>query len=85
MTFPLDPRLRLPRGDKNRRLSLGVSRDTMAAAVGILPEQLRQYEFTQPDHSFDPALADRIGATLEYLEATITPRVSNGPVPDEVG
>ena len=81
MTFPRDPKLRLPRGDKNRRLALGISRDAMASGVGVSPEQLRQYEFTQPDRDFDLMLADRVGATLERLEATITPLVYNGPVP----
>lgn len=81
MTYPHNPRQRLPRGDKNRRLSLGASREEMAAAVGITSEELRQYEFTQPDRGFSPALAGRIGAALEALEASRIPLVSNGPVP----
>lgn len=83
MTFPHDPHDRLPRTDKNRRLSIGLDRDEMAEAVGITAEQLRHYEFTQPDRGFDPALADRVGATLERLEETRIPRVSNGPVPHD--
>lgn len=83
MTYPHDPHDRLPRGDKNRRVSLGLDRDEMAASLGITQEQLRQYEFTQPDRGFSADLAMRVGETLEFLEATRKPRVFNGPVPDE--
>ena len=83
MTYPHDPHKRLPRGDKNRRLSLGASRDEAAAALGITAEQLRQYEFTQPDRGFSPTLAGRIGALLEAMEAERVPRVYNGPVPTD--
>jgi len=71
----------MPRGDKNRRLSIGIDREAMAAAVGVTPEQLRTYEFTQPDRDFDIAIARRVGATLERLEAQDNVIVSNGPVP----
>jgi hypothetical protein len=81
MTFPSDPGKRLPRGDKNRRLSLGVSRDLMAEAAGITVEQLHDYEHTQPDRRFSLEIARRVGSALEQLEATRTPRVYNGPVP----
>lgn len=81
MTFPHDPHERLPRGDKNRRLSLGASREEMAAAAGISVEELHDYEHTQPDHHFNFAIAARVGEALEHLEATHTPRVYNGPVP----
>lgn len=81
MTFPCDPHDRLPRGDKNRRLSLGASREEMAEAAGITVEQLHDYEHTQPDRSFNIEIAERVGAALERLEATRTPRVDNGPVP----
>ena len=79
MTFPSDPHERLPRGDRNRRISLGVTREEMASAAGITVEQLHDYEHTQPDRRF---IARRVGAALETLEATRTPRVYNGPVPD---
>jgi hypothetical protein len=69
MTFPQDPQDRMPRGDKNRRISLGIDRDTMAKALGITPEQLHDYEFTQPDKHFDAEIARRVGPMLERLEA----------------
>ncbi len=81
MTFPLNPRNRLPRGDKNRRLSLGMTREAMAAAAGVTLDQLFAYEFTQPDRKFSVAIARRIGVALETLEANRTPQVYNGPVP----
>lgn len=84
MTFPTNPHDRLPRGDKNRRLSLGASREEMAAAAGITVEQLHDYEHTQPDRHFSIAVARRVGGALEHLEATRTPHVYNGPVPSDV-
>jgi hypothetical protein len=81
MTFPRDPRDRLPRGDKNRRLSLGTSREEMASAAGITVEELHDYEHTQPDRHFDFEIAERVGAALERFEATRIPRVANGPIP----
>lgn len=83
MTFPHDPDDRLPRGDKNRRLSLGASREDLANAAGITVEQLHDYEHTQPDRHFSFAIARRVGEALERLEATRTPHVSNGPVPTD--
>ncbi len=83
MTFPSDPHERLPRGDKNRRISLGVSREEMASTAGITVEQLREYEHTQPDHRFSFAIARRVGAALEALETTRVPRVYNGSVPNQ--
>jgi hypothetical protein len=70
MTLPPDPHDRMPRGDKNRRISLGIDRDAMAAMIGITTEQLHDYEFTQPDEHFDVEIAQQVGATLERLEAT---------------
>lgn len=81
MAFPSNPHDRLPRGDKNRRLSLGISREEMAQAAGVTVERLHDYEHTQPDRHFSMAVARRVGAALEQLEATRTPRVYNGPVP----
>ena len=83
MTFPRDPHNRLPRGDKNRRLSLGVSNEEMAATVGITVEELHEYEHTQPDRRFSLEIARRVGAALERFEATHVPLVYNGPVPHE--
>jgi hypothetical protein len=86
MTFPHDPHNRLPRGDKNRRLSLDVTREELAATAGITVEQLHDYEHTQPDKHFSFAIASKVGAALEQLEATHIPRVANGPVPrDDAG
>ncbi|HEY9011128.1 MAG TPA: helix-turn-helix transcriptional regulator [Devosia sp.] len=81
MVYPRDPHDRLPRGDKNRRLSLGISREEMAAAAGISVERLHDYEHTQPDRHFSFAIANRVGAALELFEATRNPLVSNGTVP----
>ena len=81
MTFPSDPHERVPRGDKNRRLSLGIDQAVMAAAAGVSREALHDYEFTQPDHHFDIRVARRVGVTLERLEASGEPLVENGPVP----
>lgn len=83
MPFPNDPHERSPKGDHNRRLALGLELDEFAAEAGVTPEELRQYEFTPPDGEFDLAVAQRIGAALERLEATREPRVDNGPRPIE--
>lgn len=83
MTFPKDPNDRVPRGDKNRRISLGLDSDDMAAAAGITVEQLHDYEFTQPDHGFSIEIAQRVGATLERLEAVRESIADNGPVPSD--
>ena len=83
MVFPHDPHERLPRGDKNRRLSLGVSREEFATAAGVSVEQLHDYEHTQPDRHFSFAIARRVGETLEQFEATRVPLVYNGPVPHD--
>lgn len=66
-----DPTQRQPKGDHNRRLSLGLDPDQFAAEVGITTEQLREYERTSPDHRFDPDVAARVGATLDRLEAKL--------------
>lgn len=62
---------RQPKGDHNRRLSLGLDPDQFAAEAGISTEQLRDYERTAPDHKFDAAVAARVGAALERLEARL--------------
>jgi hypothetical protein len=66
-----DPADRQPKGDHNRRISLGLDPDQFAAEVGITTEELREYERTSPDHRFDPAVAARVGAALERLEAKL--------------
>jgi hypothetical protein len=81
MTFPVDPRDRSPKGDHNRRLMLGLEREEMAAQAGVTADQLREYEFTAPDSTFDLDVAERVGAALERLEATREPLVEDGGVP----
>lgn len=69
MTEHVPPHMREPKGDHNRRLSLGMDAEHFAAAAGVTVEQLRTYELTGPDQHYDPDVADRIGWTLERLEA----------------
>src|SRR5690606_17640179 len=57
-----------PKGDHNRRLSLGMDPDEFAAAAGITTEQLRDYERTSPDHDYDLEVAMRVNSTLSRLE-----------------
>ncbi|WP_375450706.1 hypothetical protein [uncultured Devosia sp.] len=85
------PTQRQPKGDHNRRLSLGLDPDDFAAEAGITTEQLRDYERTSPDHRFDAAVAQRVGETLERLEAVL-PNSQTGrqhtageATPDDVG
>jgi hypothetical protein len=69
MTFPSDPHQRVPRGDKNRRVALGIDCGAMAEAAGITVQQLHSYEFTQPDRAFSVTTARRVGTALERFEA----------------
>jgi hypothetical protein len=71
MTFATDPAQRHPKGDHNRRLSLGLDPEQFAAAAGITVEELRAYEGTWPDHQFSPMIAERVGEALERLEAVL--------------
>ena len=71
MTTFVPPAERYPKGDHNRRLSLGIDLEQFADAAGISPEALHEYENTQPDHDFDPDVAQRVGSTLERLEAIL--------------
>ena len=75
-----DPTLRQPKGDHNRRLSLGLSPDAFAVEAGISVDELRAYENTAPDHPFAVDVAARVGAALERLEADPPPsqKVENG-------
>ncbi|SFZ80795.1 hypothetical protein SAMN02983003_0137 [Devosia enhydra] len=79
MSIPVSPAERQPKGDHNRRLSLGMEPDAFAAAAGITLEELREYELTSPDHRYNPEVARRIGETLDRLEANPpnTQRVEN--------
>lgn len=69
MTFPQDTMQRQPKGDHNRRLSLGLSVDQFAKIAGLTSEQVHEYEMTSPDHRFDPEVAQRYGEALERIEA----------------
>jgi transcriptional regulator with XRE-family HTH domain len=81
MTFPANPNERSPKGDHNRRLSLGISADEFAATAGVSSEALRHYEFANVDDAPDPDVAERVGRALERLEASVRPKVNNGDVP----
>ncbi len=69
----IDPAMREPKGDHNRRLSLGVDPDRFAVLAGISTEALRKYELTGPDEDFDLEIARRVGETLDRLEADPPP------------
>jgi hypothetical protein len=81
MAYPHDPSDRSPKGDHNRRLSLGLDPDRFAAEAGISTDELRRYELTDVDGPFDPRVAERVGDTLERLERQRSPIVDNGNVP----
>ena len=66
-----------PKGDHNRRLSLGLDPDQFAAEAGITTEELRDYERTSPDHDYDPRVALRVTMALDRLEQTM-PNLQNG-------
>jgi hypothetical protein len=66
-----DPLTRQPKGDHNRRLSLGVNVEQFAAEAGITVESLEEYERTGPDHRFDVKVAKRVGEALDRLEAIL--------------
>jgi hypothetical protein len=77
MSFPKDPSERQPKGDHNRRLSLGLEPEDFAAEAGVTVEALREYEMTSPDHDFDVEVAHRVGEALERLEAVL-PKSTTG-------
>lgn len=66
-----------PKGDHNRRLSLGIDPDQFAAEAGITTEQLRDYERTSPDHDYDPGVALKVTQALDRLEQNL-PNLQNG-------
>ena len=68
MTIPSE---RQPKGDHNRRLSLGLDPEQFAAEAGIGVEELREYESTAPDHTFSPIIAERVGLALDRLEQVL--------------
>lgn len=85
MTYPTNPADRSPKGDHNRRLSLGLAPDAFARLANVSEIELKAYEATLPDGVFDLVVADRVGAALEVMEAVKTPMIDNGPKPDERG
>jgi hypothetical protein len=70
---------RQPMGDHNRRLALGVDIEQFAAEAGVSPDALRAYELTPAGSDFDLAVAGRVGAALDRLEANppVTQKVAN--------
>lgn len=66
---PIDPADRQPKGDHNRRLSLGIDIAVFAQYAGLTAEEVHEYEATSPDHTFSIEVARRYGEALEKLEA----------------
>jgi len=64
---------REPKGDHNRRLSLGLDLDQMAAEAGVTAVQLKTYEMALPDDEVDTNVAAKVGTALERLEAAPPP------------
>lgn len=60
-----------PKGAHNRRLSLGIEPEVLAAEAGVTTEELRDYERTAPDHDFDPEVGRRVRDTLDRLEGVL--------------
>ena len=81
MPFPPDPHDRSPKGDHNRRLALGMDIDDFANAANLTPGEVHKYGMTDVDGQFDLEVAQKFGAALERLEATLVPKVDNGGVP----
>ena len=69
-----------PKGDHNRRLSLGIDIEDFAAEAGLTREQVHDYEFSTIDQEFDEEVARRYEAALERLEANppASQKVRNG-------
>jgi len=63
------PQQREPKGDHNRRLSLGLDLDEFALEAGVTPKDLKDYEMTLPDDDFNLEVARKAGAALDRLEA----------------
>lgn len=72
----VDDARREPKGDHNRRLSLGMDPDRFADLAGISVEELRRYELTSPDQDYDRAIAARVAVTLDQLEGNPPPSQS---------
>lgn len=81
MVFPNNPYERSPKGDHNRRLSLGLDADEFAATAGVSVDDLKHYEFADMEEISDPTVAQKVGMALERLESNVEPKVDNGPIP----
>lgn len=57
-----------PKGAHNRRLSLEMEPEQLAAEAGVTTEQLRDYERTSPDQDYDLDVARSVYAALDRLE-----------------
>lgn len=79
----INPSDRQPKGDHNRRLSLGLDPDQFAAEAGVSVEALREYERTSPDHDFDADVARRVGLALDRLEQVLPNSETGRNVPAE--
>lgn len=66
-----NPSQRQPKGDHNRRLSLGLDQDAFAAEAGVGVDALRSYELTSPDEDFDVEVARKVGLALDRLEQVL--------------
>ena len=66
-----------PKGAHNRRLSLRLEPEALAAEAGVTTEQLRDYERTSPDHDYDIEVARRVHETLDRLEQ-VNPNLQTG-------
>jgi transcriptional regulator with XRE-family HTH domain len=66
-----------PKGAHNRRLSLGLEPEALAAEAGVTTEQLRDYERTSPDHDYDLDVARLVHQALERLEQ-VMPNLQKG-------
>lgn len=66
-----DPARRQPKGDHNRRLTMGLEPEEFAREAGITVEALRQYELTGPDQDFDVEVARLVGLALNRLEQVL--------------
>lgn len=66
-----------PKGAHNRRLSLGLEPEALAAEAGVTTEQLRDYERTSPDHDYDIEVAQLVYSALDRLER-VNPNLQTG-------
>lgn len=68
MSTYTSPEMRAPKGDHNRRLSLGIDIDDFAKEAGLTREQVHDYEMTPIEHNHDLDVAQKYGIALNRLE-----------------